>query len=58
LIGLYVLFLLGVFTKDESNLKGDIIRVVKPKFMLSGGFHRNVKTRLIQGVLGVDLLDK
>lgn len=58
LTGKLELFPLGAFTKDGTNFEGDIVREVKPKLMLSGAFHRNVKARLTQGVIGDDLFDK
>lgn len=58
LTGKLELFPLGAFTKDGTNFEGDIAREAKPKLMLSGAFHRNVKARLTQGVLGDDLFEK
>lgn len=58
LTGKLELFPLGAFTKDGTNFEGDIVRESKPKLMLSGAFHRNVKARLTQGVLGDDLFEK
>ncbi|MFN3640989.1 MAG: porin, partial [Flavobacterium sp.] len=58
LTGKLELFPLGAFKNDGTNFEGDIVRESKPKLMLSGAFHRNVKARLTQGVLGDDLFDK
>lgn len=51
-------FPLGSFTKDGTNFEGDIARETKPKLLLAGTFHRNIKARQTQGQLGVDLFEK
>jgi phosphate-selective porin OprO and OprP len=58
LTGKLELFPLGAFEKDGTNFEGDLYRESKPKLMLSGAFHRNVKARLTQGVIGDDLFEK
>lgn len=58
LTGRMELFPLGAFSKDGTNFEGDIAREQKPKLLLAGTFHRNVKARQTQGQLGQDLFEK
>ena len=58
LTGRMELFPLGAFAKDGTNFEGDIAREQKPKLLLAGTFHRNIKARQTQGQLGQDLFEK
>lgn len=58
LTGRIELLPLGAFSKDGTNFEGDIAREQKPKLLLAGTFHRNVKARQTQGQLGNDLFEK
>jgi phosphate-selective porin OprO and OprP len=58
LTGRIELFPMGAFAKDGTTFEGDIAREQKPKLLLAGTFHRNVKARQSQGQLGSDLFEK
>ncbi len=58
LTGRIELLPLGAFSKDGTNFEGDIAREQKPRLLLAGTFHRNVKARQTQGQLGDDLFEK